>query len=543
MSINSSVLLFILSFIISGINAKSGVDSGAAHTHCDGTLYPSLCTVIPNIESNTTTLPEIISESITQTADDVDYFTKEFTSVLRSTLDPRRSLAITDCLELLHSTVQELKIARSSLSIGRVYDLQTFLSAAMTNQDTCLDGLDLSGGKAVPDRLKVGIDRITRMMSNSLALTIKLPKEVEETKKPVEEKEALDGYGIVRDGFPTWVKKEDRRYLKDPIHSIKIDLVVSKDGTGNFTTITDAVAAAPTKSKSRFVIYIKAGGYYENVDVSSKKYNLMFIGDGMWKTSVKSNKNVVDGSSTYRSATVAVNGKGFLARDITFENYAGPSKHQAVAFRSSSDKSAFYRCSFAAYQDTLYVHKLRQFYRDCDVYGTVDFIFGNSAVVMQNCNLYARKPDPKQKNVFTAQGRKDPNQNTGISIQDSKIAAAADLIPVKDQFKSYLGRPWKKYSRTVILQTNIEDLIDPAGWLEWKGEFALDTLYYGEYMNVGAGSDTSRRVTWPGYRVIKNSSEAAQFTVNQFIQGDEWLCATTFPYTSGLSSIDLSLDV
>lgn len=200
-----------------------------------------------------------------------------------------------------------------------------------------------------------------------------------------------------------------------------------------------------------------------------------------------------------------------------------------------ADFSAFYQCSFVGYQDTLYVHSLRQFYRERDIYGTVDFIFGNAAVVFQNCNLYARKPNENQKNLFTAQGREDPNQNTGISILNCKIAAAADLIPVKSSFKSYLGRPWKMYSRTVVLKSFVEDLIDPAGWLEWNETFALDTLYYGEYMNRGPCSNTSGRVTWPGYRVINSSIEASQFTVGQFIQDNDWLNNTGIPFFSGLS--------
>lgn len=228
-------------------------------------------------------------------------------------------------------------------------------------------------------------------------------------------------------------------------------------------------------------------------------------------------------------------GNGFIAKGITFENYAGPSKHQAVALRSGSDLSAFYQCSFVGYQDTLYVHSLRQFYRECDIYGTVDFIFGNAAVVFQNCNLYARKPNENQKNIFTAQGREDPNQNTGISIINSKIAAAADLIPVQPSFKSYLGRPWKLYSRTVILRSYIGDLIEPVGWLEWDGDFALTSLYYGEYLNRGPGSNTSARVKWAGYRVIQNVTEASQFTVGNFIQGGDWLNATSVPYFLGLS--------
>ncbi|MBA0861224.1 hypothetical protein Goshw_025783, partial [Gossypium schwendimanii] len=230
----------------------------------------------------------------------------------------------------------------------------------------------------------------------------------------------------------------------------------------------------------------------------------------------------------------AVVGEGFIAKGITFENSAGPSKHQAVALRSGSDLSAFYKCSFVAYQDTLYVHSLRQFYRECDIYGTVDFIFGNAAVVFQDCNLYARKPNPNQKNIFTAQGREDPNQNTGISILNCKIAAAADLVPVKSSFKTYLGRPWKEYSRTVIMRSYIDDSVDPAGWLEWNGTFALSTLYYGEYLNRGPGSNTSARVTWPGYRVINSSTEATQFTIEPFIQGNEWLNSSNIPFALGL---------
>ncbi|KAL8547220.1 hypothetical protein ACS0TY_006800 [Phlomoides rotata] len=211
-------------------------------------------------------------------------------------------------------------------------------------------------------------------------------------------------------------------------------------------------------------------------------------------------------------------------------------KHQAVALRSGADFSAFYNCSFVAYQDTIYVHSLRQFYRECDVYGTVDFIFGNAAVVFQNSNLYARRPDPNQQNIFSAQGRDDQNQNTGISILNCKIAAAADLLPVLSQFRTYLGRPWKQYSRTVFMFSKMEEVVNPRGFLEWNGTFALDTLYYGEYMNRGPGSNTTARVKWLGYRVINNSAEASQFTVANFIQGNQWLPTTGVPFFPNLTA-------
>lgn len=230
----------------------------------------------------------------------------------------------------------------------------------------------------------------------------------------------------------------------------------------------------------------------------------------------------------------AVTGEGFIARGITFRNTAGPQKHQAVALRSGSDLSVFYRCGFEGYQDTLYVHSQRQFYKECYIYGIVDFIFGNAAVVLQNCMIYARRPMDKQKNTITAHGRTNPNQNTGIIIHRSRVMATADLSPVLSSFKTFLGRPWKEYSRTVFMKTYLDSLVDPAGWLEWDGDFALNTLFYGEYQNIGPAAPTSRRVKWKGHRVITTATEASKFTVANFIAGTSWLPNAGIPFTSGL---------
>ncbi|KAG1334168.1 putative Pectinesterase 2 [Cocos nucifera] len=233
---------------------------------------------------------------------------------------------------------------------------------------------------------------------------------------------------LLSDGFPNWLSATDRKLLQSSM--INADLVVAKDGSGDYKTISEAIAAAMKQSsgKSRFVIHVKAGVYSENIQTSMK--SLMIIGDGMDATVVTGSKNVQDGSTTFRSATFAVTGDGFIARDMTFENTAGPQKNQAVALRSGSDLSVFYRCIFKGYQDMLYVYSQRQFYRNCDIYGTVDFIFGDAAVVLQNCNMYVRKPMSGQKNTVTAQGWTDPNENTGISIHDSAVTAASDLKPV-----------------------------------------------------------------------------------------------------------------
>lgn len=240
--------------------------------------------------------------------------------------------------------------------------------------------------------------------------------------------------------------------------------------------------------------------------------------------------------SSHLLLDAAASGPGFMARDITFENYAGPEKHQAVALRVGSDHAVVYRCNIIGYQDACYVHSNRQFFRECNIYGTVDFIFGNAAVVFQKCNIYARKPMAQQKNTITAQNRKDPNQNTGISIHDCRILPAPDLASSKGSIETYLGRPWKMYSRTVYMLSYMGDHVHPHGWLEWNGDFALNTLYYGEYMNFGPGAAIGQRVKWPGYRVITSTLEANRYTVAQFISGSSWLPSTGVAFLAGLST-------
>ncbi|XWS53440.1 hypothetical protein CRYUN_Cryun10bG0001700 [Craigia yunnanensis] len=126
-----------------------------------------------------------------------------------------------------------------------------------------------------------------------------------------------------------------------------------------------------------------------------------------------------------------------------------------------------------------------------------------------------------QKNIVTALGRKFQQETTGLVIQNCRIVPEMALFPVRFKIPSYLGRPWKEYSRTVIMESTIGDLIQPAGWLEWIGNFALDTLFYAEYANRGPGAATNRRVKWKGYnyKVITNRNEALRFTAGPFLQG------------------------
>lgn len=229
----------------------------------------------------------------------------------------------------------------------------------------------------------------------------------------------------------------------------------------------------------------------------------------------------------------AVSGEGFLARDITFENTAGLNKHQAVALRINADLAAIYRCTIDGYQDTLYAHSFRQFYRECNILGTIDYIFGNAAVVFQGCNIVSKMPLQGQGTVITAHGRDSPDEDTGFSLQNCSILATDELFSNSSTVKSFLGRPWRNYSRTVLMESYIDGFIDPQGWSKWDGDRGLDTLYYGEYENYGPGSGMDNRVGWAGYHVM-DYDEASSFTVAEFITGEEWLDSTSFPYDDGV---------
>ncbi|KAL0374638.1 UNVERIFIED_CONTAM: Pectinesterase/pectinesterase inhibitor PPE8B [Sesamum radiatum] len=417
----------------------------------------------------------------------------EFAGTLRSTLgvvgrvvstvskfsgafsDFRLNNAVADCLDLMDFSADQFSwtLAASQNPNGKdnstgnvIADMNTWLSGAMANQETCKEGFD-GTNSAVKGLVSGSLDQLTSLVHNLLSMVKPNPT--------TPSKGGSGGRKLMTGGqFPDWLTSHDRKLLQAS-SGVVADAVVAADGTGNFSSIGEAVRAVP--------------------DYSSRSCP---------RTRIHS-------------------------RDIAFENTAGPEKHQAVAFRSDSDLSVLYRCAFRGYQDTLYAHAMRQFYRECKITGTVDFMFGDATVVFQNCDILARKGLPNQKNTITAQGRKEQTERTGFSIQFCNISAESD-----NSNPTYLGRPWKLYSRTVIMQSYISNAIRPEGWLEWNGNFALNSLFYAEYMNYGPGAGLGGRVKWPGYHVLNDSAQATEFTVAEFIVGNKWLPATGVRYTAGL---------
>ncbi|XP_062157593.1 probable pectinesterase/pectinesterase inhibitor 46 [Alnus glutinosa] len=530
-SISSVILVCVVVATVLGTSNNSGGNSAdqplssSIKAICDVTLYPDTCS---------TSLAPLAHSSHIQPIDAFKLATQVAFAELQKVADQYFSeqsnfngnmnvAALESCRQLLSLALDHLNgtLFSSSLSLLDVADdLQTWLSSAGTYQETCKDGFENANATA-KSTIDNWLKNSTELTSNSLAIVSWISK--------IESALNLRRRRLMSFD-PEWLNSKDRKLLETSDLTTQANIVVAQDGSGQCKNISDALKAVPDKSSTRFVIYVKKGIYYENVQINKNKWNVLMVGDGMNDTIVSGGLNFVDGTPTYSTATFAVAGKGFIAIDMGFCNTAGAIKHQAVALLSDSDKSVFYRCSMDAFQDTLYAHTNRQFYRECNITGTVDFIFGNSAVVLQNCTIRPRLPLPGQQNTITAQGKADPNQNTGISIQNCSITPYGDLSSVQ----TYLGRPWKNYSTTVYIGNYLESFIDPSGWLPWIGTSAPNTIFYSEFQNYGPGSTLENRVNWVGVKNNMTSKQAKKFTVGSFIKGKQWISDAGVPYQSGL---------
>ncbi|XP_024542976.1 pectinesterase [Selaginella moellendorffii] len=487
---------------------------------CKSTRFPDVCLSSLARSQIAKSGPRELLEETTRAAiqgvEEMLNLTAQFMSDDHHHHSVRAKAAFDDCSELLGSAIAELQASLEEFVQGRyeseIADIQTWMSAALTFHDTCMDELDEVSGDPEVKRLRAAGQRVQKLISNALALVNPMVAAW---------RASLAARGQRGSAPPALVAAG--RGLVNGAHVV--DAVVAQDGSGQFGRIQDAINAAPRMSARRYVIHIKAGVYREYVTVRSFHTNLMFVGDGQGRTIITGNKNVMQpGITTRTSATVVIEGKNFMARELTIENTSGPQAQQAVALRVGADQAAFYRCSIHGNQDTLLAHVFRQFYRECTVTGTVDFVFGNAAAVFQNCSFESKVPVHGQQTVVSAQGRSDPAQNTGFSFHMCRVGGA---------FPVYLGRPWKEFARVVWLRSQMEAMVQPRGWLSWEGgSFGLQTSYFAEYKNWGPGSSMRDRVKW--VKVLNGPRLARKFTPSSFIAAQSWLPKTSFIFDSKL---------
>ncbi|CAN1180497.1 Probable pectinesterase/pectinesterase inhibitor 59 [Linum perenne] len=536
MSTTTCIMLFII--FSSSLSSTESFRVDLITTWCGETPHPDACAhfvvrtrQISGESGKRSDFRKMVIEAALRRALDVESQLVDLTSKCRN---PQQSVVWDDCRKLHTSTIRHLNNTLQCLH-GQVnlttcsdIDAQTWLSSALTNVETCRSGsTDLNVSDFISPMIQSS--NLSELITNTLAINGAMLTENE--KVNVDRVHVSSSY---------WDMDEKRKILVGSVGSLRLkaSVVVAKDGSGKFKTVQAAIDSAAKRHnfKDKFIIRVKRGVYEENIEVLDSNHHVWLVGDGIGATIITGRRSVGSGSyTTFSSATAGIDGAHFVARGITFRNTAGPTKRQAVALRSASDLAVFYQCSFQGYQDTLFIQTQRQFFRECHVSGTIDFIFGNAAAVFQNCLIRVRRPIVGQTNIITAQGRLNSFEHTGISIHNSRIVPSSELKPVARKFRTYLGRPWMKYSRTVVMKSYLDGMVEPSGWSKWGGsDFGLSTLYFAEYKNFGPGANTKSRVRWKGFHLIRDRSTAKRFTVDGLYAGRAWLPATGVPFTAGL---------
>ncbi len=266
----------------------------------------------------------------------------------------------------------------------------------------------------------------------------------------------------------------------------KYDIVVAKDGSGNYTTIQAAINAAPDISQKRVTIFIKNGIYSEKIVIPSWKTKITLIGENKDSTIITYGDYHGKGDiNTFTSYTVLVQGNDFHAENITFENSAGR-VGQALALAVEADRCVIKNCRLLGNQDTLYAanDSSRQYYVDCYIEGTTDFIFGDATAVFKNCLIRSKK------NSFVTAASTSPNQKFGYVFLNCKLIADSGITKV------YLGRPWRPYAAVAYLNCYLGPQILLAGWNNWKDPKREKTVRYSEYKSTGPGANPKDRVPW-----------------------------------------------
>ena len=282
---------------------------------CSRTRFPDRC--VSSLDSYrgyaTATLENLMSLAVKKSMERAQHAHEFAMSLNKTVMSQRERAAWQDCVHLFQDTMDHLNICLSSESVKK--DIPTWLSAALTNQETCLNGFrdfNLTTSSNIKSMMWSRALNVSEFVSNSLSMYKFSSLSADSFKNRrllnlKREEESHSNYGrIEEDGFPEWISAGDRRLLQSSSPASQANVVVAQDGSGNYQTINQAVNAAPQNSK-RYVIYVKAGVYNENVVISKTLTNLMLIGDGMDRTVITGSKNVQDGSTTFNSATFGNN--------------------------------------------------------------------------------------------------------------------------------------------------------------------------------------------------------------------------------------------
>lgn len=274
-------------------------------------------------------------------------------------------------------------------------------------------------------------------------------------------------------------------------------IVVSRDGTGNFHTLQEAIESARAFMDYTVTIYVKNGVYKEKVIVPSWVENIDIIGEDRDKTIITYDDHAnINKMGTFRTYTVKVEGSDITFKNLTIENNAAQ-LGQAVALHTEGDRLKFINCRILGNQDTIYTGAkfTRLYFKDCYIDGTTDFIFGPSTALFEDCIIHSKR------NSYVTAASTPKEAKYGYVFKHCKLTAEPGVDKV------YLGRPWRPYAYTLFIECELGKHIVLAGWHNWGKQSNEETARYMEYKNTGEGANASERVAW-SKQLTKKEAEA-----------------------------------
>jgi pectinesterase len=311
--------------------------------------------------------------------------------------------------------------------------------------------------------------------------------------------------------LPIWTKQNEEG--KNAQKKVDIyNMTVSKDGSGDFTTIQAAIKAAKGFPNKRVTIKIKNGIYNEKVEVYEWNNRLSLIGEDKTKTIITYDdyfdKLNLGRNSTFHTPTLMVQGNDFFAKNITIKNTAGE-VGQAVALAVNADRVKIENCTITGNQDTLYTtgEGFKQYYKNCYIEGTTDFIFGQATALFENCEIHSKS------NSYITAASTPKNVEYGYVFKNCILTASEGVNEV------YLGRPWRTYAKTVFLNCELGNHIIEKGWDNWSNPEAEKASFYGEYENFGPGFNPTKRVSW-SHQLTKK--QAKKYTTSIILGNTPW---------------------
>jgi pectin methylesterase-like acyl-CoA thioesterase len=272
-----------------------------------------------------------------------------------------------------------------------------------------------------------------------------------------------------------------------PLPLFAQDIIVAQDGSGDFSSIQEAILSVRDyRPEGRTVILIKNGVYREKVLCPSWKTNITLRGESRDSTVITHADHAkIDNMGTFRTYTLKAEGIGFELENLTVVNDA-PQLGQAVALHVEADRSKFRNCKFIGNQDTVFNGNERstQYFEDCYIEGTVDFVFGPATVWMERCELHSKRDS------YVTAASTPPDRPYGYVFNRCRLTADEGVHRV------FLGRPWRAHAAVAFIDCELGPHIAPEGWDNWRNPANEQTARYFEYGCTGPGADRSARVGW-----------------------------------------------